>query len=134
MRVYHAASYTAYCEPIAGGTSWVVDFDDGYIDKSYIRAKTLGFDDKWQEVRVETRRIVGNTVILAKPLQPCRVLLIQRDTPKDERLVRYGFGGTLLQDEARETANRQSMHVIAELVDAGKLLHTNCICGCSSEV
>lgn len=132
MRVYFAPSYSAYCEPTVGGTVWDIDFDDGYIEKSYVEARTRGYDGRWSPVRIKA--ITGNEVTLARPLQPCSVLLFQRNTPKDERLVRYGYGGTLLQDESREVANRQALHVIAEIVDQGRLLHESCICGCAEEV
>jgi hypothetical protein len=128
MRVYFAASYTAYCEPTAGLTTWAIDFEDGYIDKEYVKAKSRS-SGKWDEVRIAS--VVGNTVTLARGLRPCDTLLIYRDTPKEHPLTVYGYGGSILADESREVATRQAMHVIVELTDAGKLQHEDCICGCA---
>lgn len=132
MRTYNAPSYTAFCEPTVGETVWTFSFDDGYIDKAYVKAKYQGFDLTWTELLLPQRNITGNTATLPRGLLPCRALVIYRDTPKDKALCVYGAGGALLQDESREVAAKQSMHVIAELVDAGRIQHDDCVCGCAS--
>jgi hypothetical protein len=128
MRIYNADSYTAYCEPIIGLLTWAFNFQDGYIDKGFVKGKYL-IGGVWAPVEIT---IESSTVTLARPLPPCDAWLIYRDTPKDNPIVVYGNGGTILQDESRNVAARQSMHVLVELVDAGHLQYADCICGCSS--
>lgn len=129
MRTYFAPSYTAFCEPTPGLTTWVIDFSDGYIDKAYIKAKHR-YSGKWADVKIKS--VIGNTVTLQRPIPPSDAFVIYRDTPKDKPLVKYGYGGTVLADESRAVATRQSMHVIVELTDAGKMQHEDCICGCAT--
>lgn len=128
MRVYFADSYVAYCEPTTGLQSFAVDFKDGFIDKRFVYARSRQ-DGVWTGLDIKDTTL--SLVTLERPLAPCDTLLIYRDTPKDVVLVRYGFGGSVLQDESREVAARQSMHVLVELADAGKLTHEDCICGCA---
>jgi len=126
MVVGYGDSFTVYCSPDPETTSWPFQMKDGYISRRYVKARYL-MNDQWYDVKLTDRNFTSDFV-LTFALPPCDVLDIYRDTPKDHPIVDYGNGGTLLLDESRNAAARQSIHVVAELVDLARRQALDCMC------
>jgi hypothetical protein len=125
-------SYTVWCQPTPGTTLWPFQFKDGYIDRKYVRMRYKAFDGKWYPLLVTPNSFADDYTLKVTPaLPPCEMVEIYRDTPKDAPIVLYGYGGSLLADESRNAAARQSMHAVIELKEAINRTDLECKCECA---
>jgi hypothetical protein len=133
MTPAYGDSYTVWCSPTPGTILWPFQFRDGYIDKIFVKARYLGYDDKWYPIKVNPRTSFAEDFVLTVTpvVPPCKMVEIYRDTPKDEPIVIYGFGGCLLANESRNAAARQSIHVVVELKELANRTALECKCECA---
>lgn len=125
-------SFTVWCSPTPGTVLWPFTFKDGYIDKAYVRVRYKDDQGKWWPVKITPKDNFASDYVLTitPPIPPCAMVDIYRDTPKDAPLVIYGRGGTILADESRNAAVRQSMHVVVELKELANRTDLECLCDC----
>lgn len=126
-------SYTVWCSPTPGTVLWPFTFKDGYIDKAYVRVRYKDSTGKWWPVKITPKDNFESDFVLTidPPIPPCELVDIYRDTPKDKPIVIYGRGGTILTDESRNAAVRQSMHVVVELKELANRTDLECLCECT---
>lgn len=124
-------SFTVWCSPDPGTTVWPFQMKDGYISRRYVKVRyQLG--GQWFPVKITDRNFSAEfELTIDPPIPPCTMVDIYRDTPKDHPIVIYGNGGTILADESRNAAARQSMHVVHELVDLAHRQDLECKCECA---
>ena len=125
-------SFTVWCSPDPGTILWPFTFKDNYIDRAFVRCRYLAYDGKWYPVKITPRKNFASDYVLLvePPIPPCRMVDIYRDTPKDNPIVIYGHGGTILAAESRNAAIRQSMHVVVELKELANRADLQCLCDC----
>lgn len=125
-------SYTVWCNPTPGTILWPFQFKDGYIDRAYVRVRYKDYAGKWHAVKIVPKINFSEDYMLriSPPIPPCLMVDIYRDTPKDHPIVVYGNGGTILTDESRNAAVRQSMHVVIELKELANRTDLECLCDC----
>lgn len=126
-------SYTVWCSPTPGTVLWPFTFKDGYIDPSYVKVRYQDAQGKWWPVNITPKdNFESDFVLTITPaIPPCAMVDIYRDTPKDAPIVIYGRGGTMLKDESRNAAARQSMHVVVELKELANRTDLECLCECA---
>lgn len=123
-------SFTVWCSPTDGNTVWPFQFVDGYIDKTFVRARYKDFNGVWNPVKLNPRVDFVDEFTLKFAVPPCAMVEIYRDTPKDKPIVVYGRGGMVLLDESRNAAARQSVHVVVELKEFANRSDLECLCEC----
>jgi hypothetical protein len=125
-------SFTVWCSPTPGTVLWPFQFRDGYIDKAYVRVRYKDSEGIWWPVKITVKDNFEEDYVLRidPPIPPCELVDIYRETPKDGPIVIYGRGGTILLDESRNAAVRQSMHVVVELKELANRTDLECLCDC----
>lgn len=134
MVIAYGDSFTVFCSPVPGTTEWPFQMKDGYISQRYVKMRYLLAGD-WYDVQLTRSNFKAALTLVTLPL-PASVTMVDvyRDTPKDSPIVIYGNGGTILADESRNAAARQSIHVVAELVDLARRQGLDCMCEAAEEV
>lgn len=130
MATYQGDSYFIYCSPADGTIEWPFAFKGGYIDRAFVKMRYKDTNGTWWPVKLDTKTNFKDSNTLKISVPPSALVEIYRETTKDHPLVVYGNGGMLLRAETRNTAIRQSMHVIVELKDLPVRDDLQCRCDC----
>ena len=126
-------TFTVWCSPTPGTTVWTFQFKDGFISRRYVKVRYCDILGEWHERPIDPLKNFiddGTLRIDGPPIPPCMMVDIYRDTPKDHPIVVYKPGGNPITEEARNIAGRQSMHVVAELVNLAYRQDLPCLCEC----
>lgn len=98
-------------------TIWNFTFQDGYIDKAYVKAYTLVNGVK-TDLTITSGNFTGQYQLTITPALPNgTILVVYRDTPKTEPLVNYSTGARFTEANLDES-NTQMIHCIQELIDS----------------
>lgn len=99
-------------------TIWNFTFENGYIDKAYVRAHTIDASGAKTEITLGDGNWTGPYQLTITPAVVAGLtLVIYRDTPKEHPLVNYTTGARLTAGNLDE-ANDQAIDLIQELLDA----------------
>ena len=131
----YGVTFTVWCSPTVGTVTWPFTFTDGYIDKTFVKARYEGYDSKWYDVEAESISFASDYVLSISPvIPPCKMVEIYRDTPKDFPIVSYGNGNRVFMAESRSVAVRQALHVVEELKELPARTDLHCLCDCVEDV
>lgn len=98
-------------------TIWNFTFEDGYIDKAYVKAYILVNGVK-TDLTITEGNFTGQYQLTITPaIVNGAILVVYRDTPKNEPLVTYSTGARFTEANLDES-NTQMIHCIQELIDS----------------
>lgn len=100
-------------------TQWNINFADGYISPSDVRARYV--DSTGEFVDIAVTSVNANVVTITPPQPDGRVFQIYRDTRKDSPLVDFS-DGAILNETSLDTLATQAIMVAAESSDLANSL------------
>ena len=114
-----ADSYKAniYYTITGGENSFLIPFD--YMQKKFIKAKTIGIEGTLALVYLKDYSIEGNTLYLKEPLDAGVQLHVYRETPTDS-IVDF-VDASILRAKHLDTLHLQLLHLVEEAQDYQKL-------------
>ena len=114
-----ADSYKAniYYTSTGGENSFLIPFD--YMQKKFIKAKTIGIEGTLALTYLKDYSIEGNTLYLKEPLDAGVQLHVYRETPTDS-IVDF-VDASILRAKHLDTLHLQLLHLVEEAQDYQKL-------------